>query len=136
LQSPSVVFENSPSFSNEFQAYVYVLIRADIPVADQLVQAGHACLEAGSRFRPPECSSNLVVLGVDSEARLLAAVEKAEAAGIRCVVFHELGYSAACSEPVHGALRCVFRSFRLWKLAEAAQEARPPPERGLDPGTP
>jgi hypothetical protein len=100
-------------------------------LADQLVQVGHACLEAGSRFQPPECASNLVVLRVDSEVRLLAAVEKVEAADVRCVVFHEpddgMGYSAACSEPVHGALRCVFRSFSLWKLAEVAQEARPPP---------
>jgi hypothetical protein len=89
-------------------------------------------MEAGSRFQPPECASNLVLLSVDSEECLLASVEKIETAGIRCVVFHEpdddMGYSAACSEPVRGTLRRVFRSFPLWKLAEAIQKARPPPE--------
>ena len=28
-------------------SYVYVLVRKDIPIADQVVQTGHACLAAG-----------------------------------------------------------------------------------------
>jgi len=32
---------------NNLTPYVYVLVRQDIPLADQIVQVGHICLEAG-----------------------------------------------------------------------------------------
>lgn len=109
---------------------MYVLVRNDLPLADQLVQVGYACLEAGSRFQPAPCSSNLIALRVDGEVPLLASVEKIEAAGIRCIIFHEpdhgMGYTAACSEPVSGSQRRVFRTFPLWTPSDIIQAARPP----------
>lgn len=33
--------------------YVYVLVRTDIPLPDQVVQACHASLEAGFAFNAP-----------------------------------------------------------------------------------
>src|ERR1700752_695307 len=69
--------------------YVYVLVRSDLPLADQIVQVGHACLEAGSRFPWPEGAPHLVVLSVRSQAQLRDAAREAQAMGIRCVVFDE-----------------------------------------------
>lgn len=110
-------------------------MRGDIPLADQIVQVGHACLEAGSRFPQPDTACNLVLLGVASEKHLLDAVENLDAAGIRCVVFHEpdggMGYSACCSEPIAGSRRRSFRKFALWNSANATKRARPPPRTTL-----
>lgn len=99
-------------------AYTYVFVRTDIPVADQLVQVGHACLEAGSRFNQPGVFSNLVLFGVSSQARLRDAAAWVEAVGIRCFAFFEpddaMGYTAVCTEPVVGDARLFFRRFKLW----------------------
>jgi len=66
-----------------------VLVRTDIPLADQIVQVGHACLEAGWQFAPPAAPCHLVVLGVVSEAHLHTVVGDAALTGVRCAVFHE-----------------------------------------------
>jgi hypothetical protein len=108
-----------------------VLVRTDIPLAGQIVQAGHACLEAGFRFERPQSPTHLVLLSVPSERHLLGAVDRIEAAGIRCVVFHEpddnLGQTAACTQPVEGRRRRYFRKFPLWRDPGVTGQARPPP---------
>jgi hypothetical protein len=54
---------------------------------------------------------------VPSERQLHAAVAWIESAGIRSTIFyepdHEMGYTAACTEPVSGPARRIFRRFRL-----------------------
>ena len=106
-------------------------MRTDIPLADQIVQVGHACLEAGWQFAQPAIPCHLIVLGVRSEAHLYAAVADAVLAGIRCAVFHELddglGATAACSEPIAGAARRGFRRLPLWSAPTALVRARGPP---------
>ena len=101
------------------------------------MQAGHACLAAGSRFGPPAEACNLVLLGVANERQLFEALERIQAAGIRCAVFHEpddgIGYSAACTEPLAGSRRRVFRRFSLWDDGHLPLRARPPPGANLKP---
>jgi hypothetical protein len=108
-------------------------VRADIPLADQVVQVGDACLEAGRCFVQPAEPCNLVVLSVASLAHLHDAIARAEHAGIRCVVFHEpddgMGDTAACTEPITGDARRVFRRFALWGSRAAYAWARSPPRR-------
>jgi hypothetical protein len=108
-----------------------VLIRTDIPLADQIVQVGHTCLAAGWQFAQPAAPCHLVVLGVPTQARLLEQVAAAALAGIRCEVFTEpddgLGATAACSEPVCGADRRCFRHLPLWQAPDAQAWARSPP---------
>jgi hypothetical protein len=100
--------------------YVYVLVRTDLPLADQIVQVGHACLEAGRRFHQPQGAPHLVVLSVRSQAQLRDAVREAEAMGVRCVLFDEpddaMGHTAACTGPITGLHRPLFRRFRLWEV--------------------
>ena len=107
-------------------------MRTDLPLAGQLVQVGHACLEAGWRFAQPDSPCRLVVLAVSNEPALLAAVARAEARGIRCWVFYEPdgvpGYTAACSEPVAGDARRVFGRYPLWSEAATPMPARGPPD--------
>ena len=98
-----------------------MLVRTDIPLADQIVQVGHACLQAGDRFVQPKEPCHLVLLAVPSEAGLCAAVARAKAAGVRCEAFYEpddeMGYTAACTEPLEAGDRRLFRRFSLWQAA-------------------
>jgi hypothetical protein len=96
-----------------------VLVRTDISLADQVVQVAHVCLEAGYRFgRPAGESCPLVLLGVPSEAHLRDAVTWLEASGARCATFYEpddeLGWTAACTEPLDHSCRRLLRRFPLW----------------------
>ena len=96
-------------------------MRTDIPLADQIVQVGHACLEAGFKFQRPEETIHLVVVGVESQTQLLTALEGVSLRDIRYVMFFEpdngLGFTAACTEPLNNRYRREFRDFPLWKPA-------------------
>jgi hypothetical protein len=99
--------------------HTYVLVRRDIPLADQIVQVGHACLEAGRLFEQSP-NGNMVVLSVKSEEMLLKTVAVTEQAGIKWALFYEpddsMGHTAACSEPIEdGEAKRSFRKFQLWK---------------------
>jgi len=93
-------------------------VRTDLPLADQVVQVGHACLEAGRHFVQPPHPCHLVLLAVKSQAQLHDAVQEAHAAGVRSVTFyepdHNFGDTAACTEPLLGFQRPIFRRFSLW----------------------
>jgi hypothetical protein len=102
---------------------VFVFVRSDLPLADQIVQVGHACLAGASAFAAaPSC--RLVLIGVADRAALRAAVCYCEAREIRTVAFHEpdsvspgsppMGLTAVCTEPLPDDLRRRLRKFRLW----------------------
>lgn len=101
-------------------------MRTDIPLADQIVQVGHACLEAGFKFQKPDEIVNLVVIGIESEIHLLATLERMSLRGIQFVLFHEpddqMGFAAACTEPLTIAYRREFRDFSLWKPSREVSE--------------
>ena len=100
-----------------------MFVRKDIPLADQIVQVGHSCMEAGTTFQPPP-HTNMVLLAVEDETALLKALESISP--VRYEVFFEpdpiddsskgsMGYTAACTEPISGDKRRLFRKFRMWK---------------------
>lgn len=113
-----------------------MLVRTDIPLADQVVQVGHACLEAAWRSGPPPEPCNLVVLALPSQAALQDALERLAAAGIAMVSFSEpdddLGLTAACSAPISGRERAIFRRYRLWGAAVHAPARAPPLTSGTE----
>jgi hypothetical protein len=94
-------------------------VRTDIPLADQIVQVGHACLEAGFKFQKPDETIHLVVVGVESQTQLLTVLEGLRLRDVRYVMFFEpdngLGFTAACTEPLSNRYRREFRDFPLWK---------------------
>ncbi len=110
-----------------------MLVRTDIPLAQQVVQVGHACLEAGRRFDWPELPCNLVVLGVATQADLQIIVERVALAGVRLALFHEpdddLGLTAACTAPLTGPIRRILRRLPLWSEPVCHAPARGPPTR-------
>lgn len=93
-------------------------MRTDIPPADQIVQVGHACLEAGFKFPKPNEPIHLIVVTVGSEIQLLTALERFRLRGIPWVLFHEpddeLGFTSLCTGPLSAMNRREFRNFALW----------------------
>jgi hypothetical protein len=108
-------------------------VRTDIALADQIVQVGHACLEAGRRFAQPAEPCHLVVLSVPSVALLRDAIAWAGQHGIRCAIFHEpddnMGDTAACTEPICYGQRRSFRRYPLWSAHTALAWPRGPPDK-------
>jgi len=99
--------------------YVYALIRRDIPFAQQLVQVGHAALEAGrEHYRSDEIAS-FIVLEVPDRAALEAAAKRLSELGIDHHMFFEpdfkMGYSSLATRPVSGKERQIFRRWPLWR---------------------
>lgn len=86
--------------------YTYVLVRQDIALEHQMVQACHAALEAGFQFEAPHRTSFLVLCSVADEQSLLRWRDKLEQKGIRLALFYEpdnaMGYSALATQ----ALTC------------------------------
>ena len=85
--------------------YTYVLVRRDIPLEQQMVQACHAALEAGFAFEAPSITSSLIVCTVPDRLALLEAEERLARYSIRTKLFFEpdweMGHSALASEPIH-----------------------------------
>lgn len=50
-----------------------MFIRTDIPIHAQLVQTGHACLEAGFSFERPASNTHLILFQIKNEEELLNA---------------------------------------------------------------
>jgi hypothetical protein len=98
--------------------HFYVLVRKDLPLAQQLVQAVHAAHEAGIRFGDPERISSTVLCSVPDEPSLLQAKERLDSHGIKSSMFIEpdIGNKATAlaTEPLFGKARKVMSSFPLW----------------------
>jgi hypothetical protein len=95
------------------------------------VQTGHACLKAGRTFAQLPEPSHLIVLAVESQAHLLNAAMRIQNIGIKCIVFNEpddnLGFTAACTEPVLDPRRRFFRHYPLWEPSPYKALQRGPP---------
>jgi hypothetical protein len=99
---------------------VYVFVRTDLPIEQQIVQAGHAALEAGHEFdKVSDDVSSLIILRIKSKAKLENAIASIRSKGIRMVEFHEpdwdYGLTAAASEPIFEDSREAFKRYNLWK---------------------
>jgi hypothetical protein len=82
--------------------YNYVFVRKDIPLADQLVQVGHVCLEAGTILGPASGTPSMVLLQLNNLEHLKETKVYLECNGIKFTVFNEpddnMGETAICTE--------------------------------------
>ncbi len=107
-----------------------MLVRTDLPIADQMVQACHACLEAGNSFAQPKEPSFMALLAVRGEEELLQWRGRLTEMGIGSEIFYEpdpivngdthpMGYTALTTEPIGccDPRRKVLRKLPLWKTS-------------------
>lgn len=110
--------------------YVYILVRQDIGLEQQLVQASHAALEAGFRFQmPTHDTASLIMLSAKDMPALQAAALDLEENGIDHHLFYEpdfgpMGHSALATRPLYGAERKLMRKYPLFRARQTpAREA-------------
>lgn len=88
-----------------------------MPIADQMVQVGHVCYEAGLKFHADD-NTYMVLCQVASQEGLFDAEMRLNYLGIETHKFYEpdnnLEYTALCSRPVSGEERKIFRKYKLW----------------------
>lgn len=102
------------------KTWVYVFIRSDLPIEQQIVQSCHAALEAGHSFdRKSNEPSSLIMLQIPNKEKLEAAMNRTVDSGIRCEPFYEpdwdYGFTAFATEPITKDQRKTFSKYKLWK---------------------
>lgn len=122
--------------------YVYVFVRQDLPLPQQLVQSNHVTLSMASHYGV-EGIPNIVMIGVPDVAALKEAGSLLSAAAIPHWEWTEpdfdYGFTAICAAPISGGLRRVLAHYRLWEPASCVissmAEQRPltPPDIGSTP---
>lgn len=100
--------------------YNYVIVRSDLSISQQAVQACHASYESGALLEQEESIGNyLILVTAPSEAALLKTYQKLEDRDIKSVLFREPDLNneatALCTEPVGQRARKFFSQFKLWK---------------------
>ena len=113
--------EKSTHTEEQNKPYVYVLVRTDISLEQQLVQASHAALEAGFRFTQPSQVASVIVLSVSSREELEAAAQRLTIKGIDHHLFFEpdfgMGHSALATRPLtHKKERHLMRKYPLYRM--------------------
>lgn len=98
---------------------MYVFVREDIPIADQIVQVGHACIDAGRDFKHPE-NTRMVLLSVVDERRLLKVQSLLDQNHINYRIYYEpdddMRYTALATRTIRGHERDLFSKYKLWSF--------------------
>lgn len=109
-----------------------MLVRKDLPLTQQAVQACHAAIEAAREFLSPSgVHPHLVLCGVNNEATLHRETKRLEKLGIRFACFREPDrageLTALATEPLRGEAR---RPMRRYQLLEEEDMTGSPRSRG------
>lgn len=101
-------------------SHIYTFIRQDISPAQQIVQIGHACYEAGKRFDDLGHISSLVLLAARNEEHLKQISETLDMRNIDHYAFYEpdygMGHSAICTRPITDKReRAIFKRWELFR---------------------
>ena len=92
-----------------------MFVRRDLPLAQQAIQACHACIEMARALPPNEPHPHLVLLGIKSEVQLSSIPARLENAGIQFQCFFDSDWNdqlmSIATLPVRGDRRTVFRRY-------------------------
>ena len=106
--------------------YIYVMVRKDLPIWDQMVQVGHACFDGGKHFsRKWKPETHLILLQVENEKELNEWQERLSEKEVKFTTFYEpdpaleidenpMGHTALCTEPLKGRKRDIFKDCVMW----------------------
>lgn len=110
------------------KTYCYVFIRIDIPLAQQIVQACHATLEAGLQdSNQYQEKTSIVLLQIPSKEDLENELNYIQSLGIECASFYEpyedMGLTAFSTLPITEEYRYVFKEYTLWGRSIKGQKS-------------
>ena len=114
----------SMQINNQTQSdkkYIYVFVRQDLSLAQQLVQASHAAHEAGLHHNPSKTTSSVIIFGTSNKEELENLFAKYKQ-NLQCYPFFEpykdVGLTSFATEPIPEEKRNLFKQFKLWKPKE------------------
>lgn len=100
-------------------SYAYTFIRRDLPLQDQLVQACHSSMEAGSAFKEPGHIPNLILLDAKDSNHLEEISSFLDSNFIRYYKFYEpddqMGYTSITTEPLTPERKKKLSNFKMWR---------------------
>lgn len=103
---------------NTSTPYMYIFVRKDLTMPQQIVQASHAALEAGFVYDQPTGSTHIVLIGVKNQAELIKVGNRLTSCNIDHQKFFEpdydTGYTAIATRPLFGAEREPLKRYSLY----------------------
>lgn len=98
------------------QTYIYIFVRKDLPHAQRVVQASHACVEVMNKIKE-EIHPHIVVFGSSNEKKLKEVIKYLAEVNIKCEYFIEpdIGgqITAVATFPLKGEEREHLRKYCL-----------------------
>lgn len=103
--------------------YIYVFVRQDIPLAQQMVDVAHAAYHTGNDVDDFSGKPSLIVIGVPDEKRLTKALGKLNAARLISYTWidpdNAFGPTAIATYPITREEKQPLASYRLWSYSPA-----------------
>lgn len=104
---------------------MYIFVRQDISIPQQLVQASHAAHESGLAHSQSGQSHSIIIFGTKDKAELEYLFEQYRSE-LSCYPFYEpyknTGLTAFATLPIPESKRHIFKSFKLWKAEQFIPE--------------
>lgn len=116
-------------FDKDTSRTVYVLVRTDLPLAQQAVQAIHAGMQATARFGGLSPDTRLALLAIGGSADLADWQDRLSNRGIPFTTFwepdHGTGESALATPPLERHQGKAFARLPLWGSHDSRVPALP-----------
>ena len=97
---------------------MYIFVRQDISIPQQLVQASHAAHESGLAHSQSGESNSIIIFGTKDKSELEDLFDRFHPE-IDCYPFFEpykdTGLTAFATKPILESQRKIFKEFKLWK---------------------
>lgn len=111
-------YEGKAPFEKSEAKYVYILIRSDLSLAQQGVQAVHAGMAAIHEFGGLTDDTRLAMLSVNNEAELEFWAKKLEMSNVNFKAFWEpdnnTGWSSLATSPISREEGKIFKKLPRW----------------------
>jgi hypothetical protein len=98
------------------QGYIYLFIREDLSIPQQIIQTAHAVDELNKNITPNEEIDNMVLFAVKGERSLENISKQLVKENISYSMFYEPDidqYTSIATEPIYGEQREFFKQFKL-----------------------
>lgn len=100
---------------------VYVFVRQDLPLADQLTQSNHATMDMARRLTPEPGYPRLITIGMPDVKALGRALAKLDANSIPHFAYADMdhpewGITAVTTFPLDETQCQALKNYRLWNV--------------------
>jgi hypothetical protein len=107
--------------------FIFVFIRQDLSLADQLVHSSHAVFHMGAEFGPVAGIPSLVMIGIPHKTAMNRVITKLKQQQLPHYLWSDpdfdLGVTAIATIPLSPQMKESLRNYRLWSYSPGAAQA-------------